>query len=525
MASLSEREVINKLRQGKDAWNEWVQYNPEGSITFRNISWFNVFIQQSQPKPLFSFEGYLIPEKGLCFENVQFNNGILIFEKNKISSQIIFTQCNVFSSRLLFSDCYFKDAELGFSASDVRESQIEIVGGNCTKSKIYFDGKYRASSIVIESLKRSSVNIKFNIPNFVQSKCKLQKNRFSSARIDLSQTKFDERLEFNDNQFNSSEIDLSNIIFSKGISFERNDLGTGKIDCSNSKFKSNTKSISSFVETRLGKGDFTFHKVEAAQTDFIFDGSVFGECEIDFESISLTNSDFKFQKCEIEAGNFRMNGFIMDSRLLGFADSRFGKASVSFRNLTSSADLIDFANCRFEGDKLSFSKSKFSGQTFHFVDVICLSERLDFSLCTLPAHTQFCRSKLGGMTHFKNSNFGVENEGVLDFNSASFSDNKFDFDDSSFMSRFTSFDNVDIANASVHFQNCSFHGYTHFQNLVGVTHSETFTFRGSVFERSLVLSSSDIFGCDVTPNVHPFAIRVSASLLRDCAGEARGCVA
>lgn len=30
---------------------------------------------------------------------------------------------------------------------------------------------------------------------------------------------------------------------------------------------------------------------------------------------------------------------------------------------------------------------------------------------------------------------------------------------------------------------------------------------------------------DVTPNVHPFAIRVWALLLRDCAGEARGCVA
>ena len=31
--------------------------------------------------------------------------------------------------------------------------------------------------------------------------------------------------------------------------------------------------------------------------------------------------------------------------------------------------------------------------------------------------------------------------------------------------------------------------------------------------------------CDVTPNLHPFAIRVPASLLRESAGEARGCVA
>ena len=30
---------------------------------------------------------------------------------------------------------------------------------------------------------------------------------------------------------------------------------------------------------------------------------------------------------------------------------------------------------------------------------------------------------------------------------------------------------------------------------------------------------------DVTPNLHPFAIRVPASLLRESAGEARGCVA
>jgi transposase len=31
--------------------------------------------------------------------------------------------------------------------------------------------------------------------------------------------------------------------------------------------------------------------------------------------------------------------------------------------------------------------------------------------------------------------------------------------------------------------------------------------------------------CDVTPNLHPVAIRVPASLLRESAGEARGCVA
>ena len=30
---------------------------------------------------------------------------------------------------------------------------------------------------------------------------------------------------------------------------------------------------------------------------------------------------------------------------------------------------------------------------------------------------------------------------------------------------------------------------------------------------------------DVTPNLHPVAIRASASLLRESAGEARGCVA
>ena len=34
-----------------------------------------------------------------------------------------------------------------------------------------------------------------------------------------------------------------------------------------------------------------------------------------------------------------------------------------------------------------------------------------------------------------------------------------------------------------------------------------------------------LFGPDVTPNLHPVTIRASVSLLRLCAGEARGCVA
>ena len=39
------------------------------------------------------------------------------------------------------------------------------------------------------------------------------------------------------------------------------------------------------------------------------------------------------------------------------------------------------------------------------------------------------------------------------------------------------------------------------------------------------IAQSLYYTCDVTPNFHPVAIKASASLLRGCAGEARGCVA
>ena len=45
----------------------------------------------------------------------------------------------------------------------------------------------------------------------------------------------------------------------------------------------------------------------------------------------------------------------------------------------------------------------------------------------------------------------------------------------------------------------------------------------SIKERVRILS--EFLGVDMTPNVHPVAIRASALLLRMCAVEARGCVA
>jgi hypothetical protein len=39
------------------------------------------------------------------------------------------------------------------------------------------------------------------------------------------------------------------------------------------------------------------------------------------------------------------------------------------------------------------------------------------------------------------------------------------------------------------------------------------------------MCSEPLGAFDVTPNIHPVAIRASASLLRESASEARGCVA
>lgn len=44
----------------------------------------------------------------------------------------------------------------------------------------------------------------------------------------------------------------------------------------------------------------------------------------------------------------------------------------------------------------------------------------------------------------------------------------------------------------------------------------------AVYLGRLVIPATD---SDLTPNVHPVAVRVRTSLLRGCVGEARGCVA
>ena len=58
---------------------------------------------------------------------------------------------------------------------------------------------------------------------------------------------------------------------------------------------------------------------------------------------------------------------------------------------------------------------------------------------------------------------------------------------------------------------------------VNAAFETAFTIESAV--RSGVYNQSRIWPPDVTPNLHPFAIRVGCSLLRRCAGEAMGCVA
>lgn len=150
-------------RQGKDAWNAWVEKNPEYNICFDDIN----SSEYSSPHPKISFAGFNFPKGTISFTDSKFGNGGIDFSRAKFSD----------------GDVYFNG--VGFGKGDVNFTRSRFGDGSVSFTKAIFKGGV----------------IRFDLADFGKGDITFSGSRFENLEFYCSFSNFDGQAVFHDIKF------------------------------------------------------------------------------------------------------------------------------------------------------------------------------------------------------------------------------------------------------------------------------------------------------------------------------------
>lgn len=245
--SLEPDEAVELWLQGKDAWNKWVEENPEADVSFSGVD----FSAHCKESGYISFRYFIFPTGNISFEGSKFGN------KN-----------------VDFSYCDFGDGDVDFCSVNFGEKDVKFLNAKFGKGDIYFEGAiFSDRNILI-------ISTEFNDGDFIFSNVRLgggyfkfKNNSFGKGRVDFINTDFSNivavffetnfgegSVDFREANFINANLIFYYTIFGKGlVSLSNSDFSGTFLDFSKSKFLGEL----SFHESKFGKDKkYIFDQVE-----------------------------------------------------------------------------------------------------------------------------------------------------------------------------------------------------------------------------------------------------------------------
>lgn len=137
-------EAYKLLMQGEDAWNYFMEQNPETMVSFHGFDFSNSgatidFSFFQFPKGV-SFAGALFGNNRVSFEHAQFGSGDVSFENAVFGNSIIsFNDANFGSGEVSFQRTGFGKGEVSFKQAKFGNGNISLIGAAFGDNKISFE--------------------------------------------------------------------------------------------------------------------------------------------------------------------------------------------------------------------------------------------------------------------------------------------------------------------------------------------------------------------------------------------------
>lgn len=306
---LQGKEAIELWRQGKNAWNKWVENNPVADVCFKGANLSNEFI------------------KSVDFQNFHFPNGFIDF-----------------------TDANFSDKFVDFSMSKFGEGNISFIRAKFDKHVTDFSGTQFGKG-----------NIYFTEAHFGEGNVYFQGAHFGEGNVFFSQARFDKGdIIFSDAKFNDGSVDFSNTRFGEGnVDFTQAQFGEGNVYFTQAQFgKGNVY----FTQTQFGQGTVEFSGAKFDEGIVDFSKSYFGNGNIDFSMATFSEGYVYFTQVQFGDGNVDFSATIFNTGVVCFSRAQFGEGSIdfSYSNFGRHANFSSF-NTHNKTKSISFRYAVFTG--------------------------------------------------------------------------------------------------------------------------------------------------------------------
>ncbi|SOB93667.1 pentapeptide repeat-containing protein [Thalassospira xiamenensis] len=307
--TLGGEEAIKLWRQGREAWNNWIDQHSGWDIDFS----FSDFSRELGRDEDISFSGYRFGNGNIYFFNANFSNNNINFSRAKFGN-----------GRVDFSLAKFGNGEANFSGTIFGNGRVDF------SDAIFGNGK-----------------VNFSGATFGDGGTHFYRTRFGKGYVDFSKAVFGNGgVTFFQSKFGDGKVDFSGVDFGNGdLNFSDANLGNGDVIFNEASFGCDNIS---FLRTTFGDGSVKFSRALIGKCNLNFFESDFGKGSLNFYNTMLGNSTISLNHTTIDVLTFKPRHFESKS-IMGQGISIKSLAIFSLPTSANELKYFDLQGASFDG--------------------------------------------------------------------------------------------------------------------------------------------------------------------------------
>ncbi|CCN38215.1 hypothetical protein VIBNISO65_830027 [Vibrio nigripulchritudo SO65] len=205
-----------KWKEGREAWNKWVDENPDADVSFEGV----VFDQEDvseriindEIKIVFNFDWYRFPNGWVNFNKAEFGEGNVSFSHVKFGDgDVTFGNAQFGKGDVNFSGVQFGSGDVSFCGVGFGEGDVNFSVAKFGEGNVTFSGaKFGEGDVYFSGAKFGEGIVNFNNANFGAGNVYFERVKFGEGALsfELARVK-DGDLKFNNASIRSQRVDLS----------------------------------------------------------------------------------------------------------------------------------------------------------------------------------------------------------------------------------------------------------------------------------------------------------------------------
>lgn len=181
---LEGQAAIDLWKQGKDAWNSWIDEHMDADISFENVD----FSQHISDDICYSFEGFRFPNGDILFDEAEFGDGEVTFSRAEFGDGVV-----------SFFSTTFGEGNVAFHETEFGGGYVSFLGATFGKGVVSFLGATFGDG-----------EVEFIGADFGEGEVSFLETRFGEGNVAFLDATFGGPLNFRIAKFDASALSLEN---------------------------------------------------------------------------------------------------------------------------------------------------------------------------------------------------------------------------------------------------------------------------------------------------------------------------